>query len=100
MGGSNANLSPVDLDALDPEARAVVEKFLSAEPVRRRQPPKKVGKKPRVPSGIPVPPRRYKDAQTRKEALQAGWEAQSDRYERRKKVREMQRRMDRGLPPT
>lgn len=99
MSPSNANLEPVDLDKLDPEARAVVEKFLTAEPVRRRQPPKKVGVRAKPAPAIPVPPRRYKDAQTAREAYDAAQDARSEQWERRKRVREMQRRMDAGLPP-
>jgi hypothetical protein len=96
---TSPNSQPVDLDGLDPETRRVVEKFLTAEPVRRRQPPKKVGVRQRPAPAIPVAPRRYKDVQTAREAVDAGRHAADERWEKRRAAREAQRRMDRGLPP-
>lgn len=40
---TSPNTRPVDLDSLDPATRAVIEKFIGAEPKRRRPVPTRVG---------------------------------------------------------
>lgn len=96
---TSKNTKPIDLDALDPDTRAIVEKFIDAEPIRRRPVPKTVGHKAKTAPAIPQMPRQYKDAKTRREALKAGHEARDAWYQRRKTARDQQRRLDQGLPP-